>query len=104
MTDFAQEILEALILGVVQGIAEFLPISSSGHLVILQDLMDSASDRSSNRSNSVQLNVALHLGTLFSILVVNILRWQVVRFFRVWKTDDAAFPDRTDRFQWQRHS
>ena len=33
-------ILEAIILGLVQGIAEFLPISSSGHLAILQNLFN----------------------------------------------------------------
>ncbi|MFV0443179.1 MAG: undecaprenyl-diphosphate phosphatase [Planctomycetaceae bacterium] len=55
--------LETLFLGVVQGIAEFLPISSSGHLTILQELMG-------RKLETVELNVVLHLGTLLSIVVV----------------------------------
>ena len=54
---------EMLILAVVQGIAEFLPISSSGHLVILGDLLG-ASDESAT------VEVILHAGTLASILTV----------------------------------
>jgi undecaprenyl-diphosphatase len=54
---------EIILLGVVQGVAEFLPISSSGHLVILEALLG-------HRGENLELNVALHFGTLLSILVV----------------------------------
>lgn len=54
--------LEVTILAVLQGIAEFLPISSSGHLVIGQHLMGL-------RDSGMRLDVFLHLGTLFSIVV-----------------------------------
>lgn len=54
-----------LILAVVQGVAEFLPISSSGHLVILSDLL--RSDAAVFDVSDV--NIMLHVGTLFSILV-----------------------------------
>lgn len=64
------EYVEAILLGIVQGIAEFLPISSSGHLVIAGDLIHRATGREMNLENQLQLNVAVHLGTLFSILVV----------------------------------
>jgi len=55
----------ALLLGLVQGIAEFLPISSSGHLAIIQNIFsaDSAEDH-------LFFNVLLHFGTLISICVV----------------------------------
>lgn len=53
-----------LILAVVQGIAEFLPISSSGHLVILADLIG---DQDKLDVNDV--NIVLHVGTLLSIIV-----------------------------------
>ena len=56
-------LLESFILGVLQGIAEFLPISSSGHLLIAQELMNV------NYQGNV-LEVATHLGTLLSIIVV----------------------------------
>ena len=55
--------LEILILAVVQGVAEFLPISSSGHLVILGAVLGELSE-------SPTLEIILHAGTLGSILVV----------------------------------
>ena len=56
----------ALLLGVVQGVAEFLPISSSGHLAILQNLfrVDYHEDA------HLLFDVLLHLGTLVSIIAV----------------------------------
>ena len=64
------EFIESVVLGVVQGIAEFLPISSSGHLVILQEPLSNWLGTQSGNAESLQLNVALHFGTLLSILVV----------------------------------
>lgn len=60
--------IEIIILAVVQGIAEFLPISSSGHLVILGALMDAFTG--SVPSKTPTLEIILHAGTLGSILVV----------------------------------
>jgi undecaprenyl-diphosphatase len=56
-------VLELVVLAVVQGIAEFLPISSSGHLVILGAALGKLSD-------SPTLEIILHAGTLGSILVI----------------------------------
>lgn len=55
--------LEIVVLAVVQGIAEFLPISSSGHLVVLGAMLGQLGE-------SPTLEVILHAGTLGSILVV----------------------------------
>jgi undecaprenyl-diphosphatase len=55
--------LEVLVLGIIQGLTEFLPISSSGHLVILQRLFGIQSD-------NVLLEVTVHCGTLLSVAVV----------------------------------
>ena len=60
--------LSTLLLGVVQGIAEFLPVSSSGHLVIIQALLKRYAGY--DLPDPVQLNIVLHAGTLLSILVV----------------------------------
>ncbi len=59
-----------LILAAVQGIAEFLPISSSGHLVILGALLEELSSSVSELGESPTLEIILHAGTLGSILVV----------------------------------
>ena len=59
-------IWNAIILGLVQGIAEFLPISSSGHLSILQNLFH----MSTTENGHVFFDVLLHLGTLISICIV----------------------------------
>tara|TARA_Y100001980_G_C14543174_1_gene321823 strand:- start:690 stop:1451 length:762 start_codon:yes stop_codon:yes gene_type:complete len=55
--------VEALILGVLQGIAEFLPISSSGHLVIMQSVLGI-------QQPGNEFEIVVHLGTLASIIVV----------------------------------
>lgn len=54
--------MKAIILGIVQGITEFLPISSSGHLVLLKMLMGL-------KTPGVILEVALHFGTFLSIII-----------------------------------
>jgi len=64
------EYLEAIVLGVVQGIAEFLPISSSGHLVIISELMQQLGRSPVDPAGNLRMNVALHVGTLFSIVCV----------------------------------
>lgn len=55
--------LKIIFLGILQGIAEFLPISSDGHLVIAEELLG-------ENLESVALNIALHVGSLGAILVV----------------------------------
>ncbi len=57
-------ILQAILLGAVQGLAEFLPISSSGHLAILQNLFHIEAD------TGMLFDVLLHIGTLTAIFVV----------------------------------
>lgn len=62
------EIIKAIVLGIVQGIGEFLPISSSAHLILVPYLLNW-------EANSMAFDVALHVGTLLAVLVV---------FFRDW--------------------
>jgi undecaprenyl-diphosphatase len=59
-------ILHAIVLGLVQGLSEFLPISSSGHLILVPWLFgwNDFDDASVEQS----FNVALHLGTLVAVL------------------------------------
>lgn len=60
-------IIEIIILGMVQGIAEFLPISSSAHLIIFRDIFKIGANMSQDMALS--FDVALHLGTLLAIAV-----------------------------------
>lgn len=57
-------IIEAIILGIVQGLTEFLPISSSGHLILTQW----ATGWQGELINSLTFDVALHFGTLTAVL------------------------------------
>ena len=60
-------LFQLLILAVVQGITEFLPISSDGHLVVLSALMLGGDQEALDKF--IEVNIVLHIGTLFSILV-----------------------------------
>jgi undecaprenyl-diphosphatase len=62
------EWLESLILGVVQGITEFLPVSSDGHLVVTQKLFAWLSGQSRSGEENLFFDVMLHVGTLGAIL------------------------------------
>ncbi len=62
-------LLHVLILAFVQGITEFLPISSSGHLVVTWELFDQAGWQVPERTQSARLilNIAVHMGTLLAV-------------------------------------
>ena len=55
------EFIEILILAAVQGISEFLPISSSSHLILISNLYDF-------KTSSLLIDISLHLGSLFAII------------------------------------
>ncbi|MCL2702482.1 MAG: undecaprenyl-diphosphate phosphatase [Defluviitaleaceae bacterium] len=70
-------LLHAVILGIVQGITEFLPVSSSGHLALFHAAFDYAGDES---AAELLFDVVLHMGTLVSVFIV--LRkeiWALIR-------------------------
>ena len=56
-----QDFIEIFILSVIQGISEFLPISSSAHLIIVSSLYDL-------KASSLLIDISLHLGSLFAII------------------------------------
>lgn len=58
-------LFEAILLGIVQGITEFFPVSSSGHLILLQKLLGF-----NNLDNYVFFDLICHLGTLLAVLLI----------------------------------
>jgi undecaprenyl-diphosphatase len=63
------EWIEALVLGIVQGLTEFLPVSSDGHLLITQKAFERLTGRISSGAENLFFDVVLHLGTLAAIVV-----------------------------------
>lgn len=57
------EIIDSFLLGLIQGLTEFLPISSSGHLVLGEVLLGNNADK------SITFEVVVHFGTLCSIII-----------------------------------
>lgn len=64
---------DAILLGIIQGLTEFLPISSSGHLVLTQEILGV-------KQPGVSFELILHLGTLLAVLVY--FRRQLVALIR----------------------
>ena len=62
------EIWQAIIVGIVQGLAEFLPISSSGHIVLTQYLLG-IRDAGAEHQPNLAFEIILHVGTLVSVLI-----------------------------------
>jgi len=65
-------VINAIILGIVQGIGEFLPISSSGHLLFIPWLFNW------DYENSLSFDIALHVGTLIAVLAFFWRDWFVL--------------------------
>jgi len=78
-----QDLLRAVALGIVQGLTEFLPISSSGHLIITRELFGW------EFTNDLTFDVALHLGTTLALLVFFWQEWlRMLRGGISWATGD----------------
>ena len=88
------EIIKVVVLGIIQGLTEFLPVSSSGHLVLAAEFLN-------YQDEGVAFEVFVHLGTLLSVLVVfrsKILK-MIIAPYRCWiKKDDD--PDYRESANW----
>lgn len=61
-------IIRSIILGILQGVGEFLPISSSAHLILIPYLLDW-------EESSMAFDIALHFGTLLAVLAIYFKEW-----------------------------
>lgn len=79
------ELLEICFLAVLQGVTEFLPVSSSAHLLLFSELVQGS-------SMSLSFNVALHMGTLFAILWCFRADWMQIwlEFFQALKASNST--------------
>lgn len=86
-------ILQALIMGIVQGLTEFLPVSSSGHLILVPDLFG----WDDVFITSLAFSVMLHIGTLVALLVYFRADWLRLIPAGLAALRDRSFADDPDR-------
>jgi len=79
------DIWQALILGVIQGITEFLPISSSGHLILIPELFGWD-------LQDISFDIVVHLGTLVAVIAV--LRKDIKKLVRAFFSRESS-PERS---------
>ncbi len=92
-------ILQVIVLALLQGVTEFLPISSSGHLILVRQLTPWA-DQLTDGTNQMMFDVALHVGTLAAVLFY--FRHEIGRMSRDWlKTFTSAETTGDTRLAWQ---
>ena len=65
--------LEIFILSIIQGFTEFIPVSSSSHLIIFSDFFDFS-------NQSLTVDVSLHIGSFFAVIVY--FRKDIINFFQ----------------------
>ena len=85
-------IFDAIIQGIVQGLTEFLPVSSSGHLAITQHILGTSGD------GNLFFNVMLHVGTLVAVIAFYYkLIWSLIKEFFLMIKDIF-----TGKFKWSK--
>ena len=85
-------LVEAIVLAIVQGLSEFLPISSSGHLVLVPHF-------SGWPDQGLAFDVAVHVGTLIALLMY--FRRELTALAVAWLRSFGGKHDRNSRLAWQ---
>lgn len=89
------DLIKAAILGTVQGITEFLPVSSTGHLILFEELLNVDQDR-----YGLPFDAALHLGTLVSVLWFFWDRWLTLTRAGFLSLRTRSLADSESRLAW----
>ncbi|TAK60888.1 MAG: undecaprenyl-diphosphatase UppP [Dehalococcoidia bacterium] len=90
-----EDALKAAVLGVIQGLTEFLPVSSTGHLVLAEKAMGVSQDR-----YGLSFDASLHLGTLLALLVFFGMTWVRLFFGGLRTMRERSFRDPEGRLGW----
>ncbi|MEX2246771.1 MAG: undecaprenyl-diphosphatase UppP [Dehalococcoidia bacterium] len=90
-----EDLLKAAVLGIVQGLTEFLPVSSTGHLILVEDLLDVDQDR-----YGLTFDAALHMGTLTALLWFYGGRWLRLARGGLQAVARRSFADDDGRLAW----
>lgn len=89
------DLIKAAVLGIVQGITEFLPISSTGHLIIFESWLNVDQDQ-----YGLPFDAALHLGTLLSVLWFFGRRWVRLAEGALRSLRERTLADADGRLAW----
>ena len=96
-----EQLIQALVMGIVQGLTEFLPISSSGHLILVPYLLGWDDPANPGFIESLAFSVVLHGGTLLALLVYFREDWlRLIPAFFASLRDRSIGDDRDRRLAW----
>ena len=76
-------VLQGLILGLIQGLGEFLPISSSGHLLLARFFLGIQNSSADMQASLKVFDILLHVGTLVPVIIVFWKDWMNMLFHPV---------------------
>lgn len=93
--DMFEDLLKAAFLGVLQGLTEFLPVSSTGHLILAEEALGVDQHR-----YGLSFDAALHLGTLAALLSYFGSRWIVLFRAGIGTLRDRSLQDERGRLAW----
>jgi undecaprenyl-diphosphatase len=86
------DMIRALILGVVEGLTEFIPVSSTGHLIITGDLLEFTSEFAKTFDVAIQLGAILAVVIIFKDKFIDLLRFKKEKFPNIRQITATTIP------------